>query len=122
MRKVWQAKNDECMRAAVAMVLDLDYRAVPRVDTSGADPWKFWGEWSEWLVRKQGVSMRLFPGALAHRYAPDGPWIAIVDSRPASPTRTHAIVCEGARLFHDPSVVRPRKRLPDLVYYGVEIA
>jgi hypothetical protein len=117
MHKVWQRENDACLRAAVAMVLDRDYRDVPYIPARNNAA--FWSEWMSWFVN-QRIDIRVFQQT-APDWRPEGPWIAVVPARSGAATPSHAIVMNGKRFYHDPDPGEPRKRTPQRIHFGIEL-
>jgi hypothetical protein len=115
MRKVWQHTNDRCLRAAVAMVLDMDYRDVPDIGgtTHNSD---FWGQWLAWLIEEQDLNVRFFRSPQRWDF-PSGPWIAVVPV----PDDRHAVAMVGDQFFHDPTRGEPLDEIPERIICGIEL-
>lgn len=115
MRKVDQISNDECFPCCLAMVLDRPRRTIPyhKPSPGGDDPF-----WHDWLTA-EGIEYSIFHPAPGRRFLIeerlDRLWIAIA---PGAGGLKHAVVMQGAKLFHDPYRWSPRKRRPTKIFYG----
>lgn len=105
-------RQNDCLRAAVAMVIDLHPSRLRYIDSR--DNGEFWNEWVQLLAEK-GYRMFSHPGAECP--PTDGPWIASVPSVRV-PQGRHAVVMVGDKLFHDPCNIAPRSRKPRKFWEG----
>ncbi len=96
LRLVYQREGGDCLRAAVATVLGIDYDDTPPAD--GYDPGAAREMWREWMAAR-GLAMRQnFVHAPAFL---DEPWIACVPvTVPGKPTVPHAVVMRRGRVVH----------------------
>lgn len=114
-------RNDDCMRRAVACLLEIPYRETCPVVPGTIN---FWSEWRLWAAGR-GLDLRTHNGPggpNSQRGQPElldgtiGPWpewIAVVRSLSGGHAAwpLHAIVMEGVRIFWDPNRNNARRRL-----------
>lgn len=102
MKKQWQRANDECLRACVATLLDLDYLEVPHF-VANVLTWLV--DLENWLASKNmQLSFFKYPSAClpAFQYA-----IALIPSETFE-GYGHAIIVDSKwRMSHDPRLAVP---------------
>lgn len=114
---VVQRKHDECLRACVSYLLDVDYEATPSISAADARTEEFWDAWVEWAADRGYQMLFYYDGMPA---ATD--WIAVVPSL-NQPGKDHAVVMRHAGLVLDPVSNGERyTRAPRKAKYGIEFA
>lgn len=133
LRLINQREQQDCMRAAVATLLQRPYGHTPRVTTVG-DGTEFWKRWAAWARRQDlqivmavvttdrfvrswapfhrqhrtGVQIRTYP---KFEPEPDELWIGSVSAL-SNWTYNHAVIMQGRKLLHDPDGGRLRVQMP----------
>lgn len=102
LRLVYQRSGGDCLRAAVATVLQIDYDETPEAD--GYDPAarEIWRAWTEVRGLKMTQNLSHAPAWLAD------PWIAIVTGQGGDP---HAVVMRRGRMLHNGTPTTHRRPL-----------
>lgn len=119
MSTVTQRNDGDCLRAALATLLDLPYELLPDVDHDADD----WVTAYNAALADQGWPFGLLtvPRSEVMGVLPDGGrWIASVPS--LTQQARHAVVMEGRTLYWDPGRIATYKRIdPQHVKYGVMV-
>lgn len=110
-------RPNDCLRAAVAMVIDIHPSRLRYIDSSAKNV-DFWNDWTKLLWEKGYKWFHLSPDKLPPT---DGLWVACVPSLTGAWTGRHAVVMLGDKLWHDPSNVKPRVRTPRKFFEGYHI-
>jgi hypothetical protein len=114
---VKQRRNDECLRACFATMLDLDYEECPDIDVEAVSANQFWAKWEGWFSER-GQMFRIHG---RDALPLPGEWIAVVPSL-NQPGEKHAVLMRGATLIEDPSVREVYDYVtPSLVKYGITV-
>jgi len=92
---VLQGETDQCFRACVATVLQIDLDDLPSVDLD--DPgWPI--QFKHDLKKRYGARLEVLP---RERLPAWGRWVAII--APLDSEWHHALVCQDERILFDPS-------------------
>lgn len=98
MKFVYQKRNDECFRAALASVLDLNLTDLPYVDPKQSRV-TWLGMWNVWLAAR---GLKAVETTQQRHIKSAGLKIGVINSK-GLPGHTHAVIINKGVIIHNPA-------------------